>query len=69
MPYFKNKEKSLLFIHIPKTGGSSLEVYFSTLFNVSLNNKSLYSYNTDFDIKVNSTLQHLTYKTINTYKN
>ena len=41
MLYFKNKEKSVLFIHIPKTGGTSLEHYFSTLFNVPLNNKSL----------------------------
>jgi hypothetical protein len=69
MPYFKNKEKSLLFIHIPKTGGTSLEYYFSNAFDVPLNNKSLYKCNTAFDIEVNSTLQHLTYQTIDTYKN
>ena len=38
MPYFKD----ILFIHIPKTGGTSLEKYFSKYFNVNLNRESLY---------------------------
>ena len=37
MPYFHNKDVNLLFIHIPKTGGSSLETYFSKKFNMHLN--------------------------------
>ena len=32
MPYFHNNYVNLLFIHIPKTGGSSLEIYFSKKF-------------------------------------
>ena len=30
MPYFKNNDVNVLFIHIPKTGGSSMELYFSS---------------------------------------
>ena len=72
MPYFKNNKINLLFIHIPKTGGSSLEKYFSVKFNIPLNKKSLMSTE---DIReyydkpeINSSLQHLTYNTINKYK-
>ena len=64
--------KYLLFIHIPKTGGSSLEKYFSVKFNIPLNKKSLMSTE---DIReyydkpeINSSLQHLTYGTIIKYK-
>ena len=72
MPYFKNNKINLLFIHIPKTGGSSLEKYFSVKFNIPLNKKSLMSTE---DIRnfadkpeINSSLQHLTYDTIIKYK-
>lgn len=61
MPYFKNKDMDLLFIHIPKTGGSSLEVYFSRKYDVSLNNKSLFDFMLEFS---NISLQHQTYNTI-----
>ena len=69
MPYFKNKEASVLFIHIPKTGGTSLEAYFSTVLNIPLNNKSLYLFNTEFNIDFNTSLQHLTYQFISNHKN
>ena len=70
MPYFKTKETSILFIHIPKTGGTSLEAYFSTVLDVPLNNKSLYLFNTEFNIDINNTsLQHLTYQFISNHKN
>ena len=66
MPYFKNDDINLLFIHIPKTGGSSLELYFSAKFDIPLNNKSLYNFIEDElllneNIKINSSLQHITY--------
>jgi len=72
MPYFKNKDINLLFIHIPKTGGSSLESYFSSKLNITLNNKSLFSYIEDEDllnknININSSLQHITYNQIVKY--
>jgi len=41
MPYFRNNNIHLLLIHIPKTGGSSLEEYFSKKYNIPLNRKSL----------------------------
>ena len=72
MPYFKNNKINLLFIHIPKTGGSSLEKYFNVKFNIPLNKKSLMSTEDirEFSDKhdINSSLQHLTYNTIIKYK-
>lgn len=71
MPYFKKKDINLLFIHIPKTGGTSLELYFRTKLNIPLNNKSLYGdfiENYKLLNKINTSLQHMTYKTIVEYK-
>ena len=72
MPYFKNNKINLLFIHIPKTGGSSIEKYFSVKFNIPLNKKSLMSTEDVREFydkpEINSSLQHLTYNTINKYK-
>lgn len=74
MPYFKNNDANILFIHIPKTGGTSLEKYFSSKCNIELNNNSLYLF-IDEDIKlnnnmiINSSLQHITYKQMIEYNN
>jgi len=73
MPYFKNKYVNILFIHIPKTGGSSLEKYFSNKFNILLNDKSLYMFlnsniKTKNNIHIHSSLQHMTLQTIIKYK-
>jgi hypothetical protein len=58
-------------IHIPKTGGTSLEYYFSNKYNIPLNNNSLFDF-LDEDIRkikhINSSLQHITYQTINNHK-
>ena len=72
MPYFKNDYINVLFIHIPKTGGSSLDLYFSSKFNIPLNSKSLFTFNEDQqllneNIQINSTLQHITYNQIVKY--
>jgi hypothetical protein len=70
MPYFKNESVNLLFIHIPKTGGSSLENYFSKKYNIKLNNNSLFGVNKLFtNIQVYAYLQHILYKTIIKYIN
>ena len=66
MPYFKNNDINVLFIHIPKTGGTSLEQYFSSKYNIPLNNKSLFCNIQDEqllneNIEINSSLQHITY--------
>jgi hypothetical protein len=72
MPYFKNNRINLLFIHIPKTGGSSLEKYFNVKYNIPLNYKSLMSTEKIKILldnpEINSSLQHLTYNTIIKYK-
>jgi len=46
MPYFYKEADNLnlLFIHIPKTGGTSFENYMSQKYNIPLNYKSLYKY-------------------------
>jgi hypothetical protein len=67
MPYYK--KLNILFIHIPKTGGTSLEEYLKekttqTLFSIELQNNILFE---KFHIKTGS-LQHLTYKQIYYYK-
>ena len=69
MPYFKNNEVNILLIHIPKTGGTSLELYFSYKYNIPLNNNSLFNFldNTvkkDNNIVIKSSLQHVTYQTM-----
>ena len=67
MPYFKDNNINILFIHIPKTGGSSLEVYFSKKFNIPLNNKSLFLYlkpELKEYLTLNSSMQHMPYKVI-----
>lgn len=48
MPYFnineKNKElKNILLIHIPKTGGTSLELYFSEKYGIELDEEHMFS--------------------------
>jgi hypothetical protein len=66
MPYFKTDNVNILFIHIPKTGGTSVEFYFSSKFGIQLNNKALYLFMKDEEllnknIIINSSLQHITY--------
>ena len=74
MPYFKNDDINILYIHIPKTGGTSLDVYFSNKYKISLNDKSLFMFlDKEIQIKnnisIDSSLQHMTYNTIFKYKN
>jgi hypothetical protein len=72
MPYFKNDHVNILFIHIPKTGGSSIELYFAHKFNIPLNSKSLFMVVGDKiplhkNIIINSSLHHITYNEIVKY--
>ena len=72
MPCFKD----ILFIHIPKTGGTSLEKYFSRKFRIILHKKTLYgspiTYKTRFPKKyfkgleytLNLSLQHFSIQQI-----
>jgi hypothetical protein len=59
MPYFYKKDGTndvnLLFIHVPKTGGTSFENYLSKKYKIPLNQSTLFSY----DPKEVASLQHL----------
>ncbi len=66
MPYFNNDELNLLFIHIPKTGGSSVEQYLSNKYSIKLDTSALYGFFSDdfkthHDITKIYSLQHYTY--------
>lgn len=69
MPYFKNNDINLLFIHIPKAGGSSVEQYLSIKYSIKLNNLSIYGnlpadFKKKHDITKNYSFQHYTYNEI-----
>jgi hypothetical protein len=72
MPYFKNEKINILFIHIPKTGGTSVETYFSKKYNIPLNEKSLFTHagvktKVDKNVVIENSLQHATYQEIITH--
>tara|TARA_A100001015_G_scaffold309615_1_gene409393 strand:+ start:925 stop:1704 length:780 start_codon:yes stop_codon:yes gene_type:complete len=75
MPYFWNKKKdiNILFVHIPKTGGTSVEQYFSKISEVPLNIESLYGFPWFLDVNVPrpfpnkvfpNSLQHMSYENL-----
>lgn len=59
--YFKNHTVNTLFIHIPKTGGTAVELYLSRLYNIPMCKSSLYSFDHTFS---NVSLQHQLLSTI-----
>ncbi len=63
MPYFYNNNVNILFLHIPKTGGTSLENYFEKKFEIKLNKESLFTTNPK-DFFKGYSYQHQSYKTI-----
>lgn len=66
MPYFK--AINLLFIHIPKTGGSSVEDYIEQKYKINLSTQTLFSRSLTC-LFYNHTLHHSTYKELFKHKN
>ena len=64
MPFFKNQK--LFFIHIPKTGGTSVENYIYKKYNYKKNINTLFTTTKQHSsIKINKhSLQHMTYQEI-----
>lgn len=48
MPLFSDEKNSFLFIHVPKTGGASVEHFFRGFFSISLFSTNLHKNNTPF---------------------
>jgi hypothetical protein len=74
MPYFRTDNINILFIHIPKTGGTSIENYFSQKYNIPLNSDTLLRLNSlnEFIIEniiFDSSPQHFTYEILYKYRN
>ncbi len=65
MPYFKNDNLNLLFIHIPKTGGTTVEEYLYRKYQVPRDLKSLWLFGPLFK----HSYQHCTLKEIRDKKN
>ena len=62
MPIFRGVSNTILFIHIPKTGGTSVEKYFSNKYDMDLFTEKIpYVYNF---IEFKTSLQHQTLNTI-----
>jgi hypothetical protein len=73
MPYFNGKGQNVLLIHIPKTGGTSINRYFCKKYNFSFDNKTFYGImpkeeQIKNNISISTSLQHVTYQTILKYK-
>lgn len=70
MPYFKTgTDEDILFIHIPKAGGSSIEKYFCQKYNVNINKMELHGYLDDklkkkYRAFTSTSMQHLSYDLI-----
>ncbi len=61
MPYFNKDTVNILFIHIPKTGGTAVEYYLSRTNNIPLSKSTLYFFDKTFS---HVSLQHQTLSTI-----
>lgn len=69
MPYFKTKDINLFYIHVPKTGGMSIEKYFYEKYKIERGYENAYGYtypNIQYDIIFGKghTLQHTPYSLI-----
>lgn len=76
MPYFHTNDINIMFFHIPKTGGSSIEKYFSEKFKIVNNHMNLYGWNHPNitnkilfdDDKYEHSLQHMSFRQLEKFQ-
>ena len=73
MPYYRKKDTNILYLHIPKTGGMSVQTYFSKRYGIKFGPTSLSDVisqrvQTLNNLEINPCLKHITYSDVMRYK-
>lgn len=73
MPYYRKKDINILYLHVPKTGGMSVQTYFSKKYGIrfgpiSLSDVISQRVQTLNNLEMNPCLKHITYSDVMRYK-
>jgi hypothetical protein len=70
MPYFRISDtENILYIHVPRTGGTSIEKYFSEKYKIKFDIQMLYNSVREMNLQINETpLQHQPFPVLYKYR-